>query len=354
MKAVRYYGKEHVQVDDIPEPKLKPGTIKIKPAFTGICGSDLHLYYGGPANGGNSETEPHPLSGETLPVVFGHEFSGTIEEIANDVKTDMKVGDSVVVEPLMVCGECAACKSGRYNLCEKMGFIGINGQGGGMSEHIVVESRWVHPVGDLPLDQAALIEPMSVAHHAVRLSGIQAGQTAVVGGAGPIGLLVGTVLKAKGAKVIISELSQARKDKALESGAADVVVDPSKEDLAKRVREETDGVGAEVAFDAAGVDVVVHQLLASLRQGGRLEIVAIHGKPTPIDFTNELNFAEKQIEGTMGYANDHEAVIKLVRDKHVDLGTFITGKIRPEDLVEKGFKQLRDDADHQVKILVQM
>ncbi|MCT6811206.1 MAG: alcohol dehydrogenase catalytic domain-containing protein, partial [Bifidobacterium sp.] len=239
MKALMYYGKEDVRLEDIPEPELKPGTIKIHPAFTGICGSDLHLYYDGEQNGGNSKDTPHPLSGETLPVVFGHEISGTIEAIADDVHTDMKVGDSVVVEAEMACGECPACKAGNYNDCSKLGFIGINGWGGGMSEHMVVAAERVFPVGDLPLDQAALIEPFSVAYHAVRLIHTEPGQTALVGGAGPVGLLLGTVLKAKGLKVIMSELSQARKDKALQSGAADLVVDPSKEDLLERVKTET-------------------------------------------------------------------------------------------------------------------
>ncbi|WEV53248.1 2,3-butanediol dehydrogenase [Bifidobacterium sp. ESL0704] len=354
MKAVRYYGKEHVQIDDIPEPTLKPGTIKIHPAFTGICGSDLHLYYDGEQNGGNSATEPHPLSGETLPVVFGHEFSGTVEAIADDVDTDLKVGDRVVVEPVMVCGECDACKSGNYNVCEKLGFIGINGGGGGMSEHIVVEAKRVFPVGDMPLDQAALIEPLSVAYHAVRRTDVKAGDTVVVGGAGPIGLLVGTVLKAKGAKVIISELSEVRKNKALESGAADIVVDPSKEDLNERVRKETNGKGADVAFDCAGVGVVVHQLLSCLKQEGKLEIVAVHVKPLEINVTNELTFAERDIQASLGYANDHEKVIKMVREKGVDLSPFITDKIKAEDIVKDGFEKLRNDGEHHVKILVEL
>ncbi|WEV63792.1 2,3-butanediol dehydrogenase [Bifidobacterium sp. ESL0732] len=354
MKAVRYYGKERVQIDDIPEPQLKPGTIKIHPAFTGLCGSDLHLYYDGPESGGINPNKPHPISGETLPVVFGHEFSGTVEAIADDVDTDIKVGDNVVVEPLMVCGECAACKSGNYNVCPKMGFIGINGRGGGMSEHIVVESRWVHAIGDLPLDQAALIEPFSVAYHAVRRTGVKAGQTAVVGGAGPIGLLVAQALKAKGVKVIVSELADIRKKAALDTGVADIVVDPSKEDLAERVHKETNGVGADVAFDASGVGVVVHQLLASLKPEGKLEIVAIHAKPLTINVSEELTGGEKSMEASLGYANDHEDVIKLIHDEHIDLSKFITDKIKAENIVKDGLEELHNNPAQHVKILVQL
>src|SRR5207247_740080 len=107
--------------------------------------------------------------------------------------------------------------------------------GGGLSEKIVVDARWVHPVGDIPLDEAALIEPLSVAYHAVSRAGLTAGATAVVGGAGPIGLLTAAVLKGLGVTTIVTELSAARKNKALSSGVADYLVDPSEEDVKARV-----------------------------------------------------------------------------------------------------------------------
>ena len=355
MKALMYYGKEDVRLEDVPEPELKPGTIKIHPAFTGICGSDVHLYYDGAVNGGgNSPDHPHPLTGETLPVVFGHEISGTIEAIADDVHTDMKVGDAVVVEAEIACGECPACKAGNYNDCDKLAGIGINGGGGGLSEHIVVPAEHVFPVGDIPLDQAAMIEPFAVAHHAIRAMDPHEGQTAVVGGAGPVGLLIGTILRAKGVRVIMSELSSARKEKALQSHSADIVVDPSKEDLAERVRRETDEAGADLAFDAAGAEPVDHQLLEALKATGGLMVVALHGKPITLNLTKELGFGEKFIRGTMGYANDHPDAIKLIHDRNIDLSTFITDRIKVEDIVDKGFRQLREDAENHVKIIVSM
>lgn len=146
MRAAPYYGKEDLRIEDIEEPSVRPGTVKISTAFNGICGSDLHLYHDGPMPPAPSTTEPHPLSGETLPVVFGHEFSGTVEEIGEGVE-GFTVGESVTVEPLMVDGTCPACRQGKYNLCEQMGFIGISGRGGGLAEKVVVESRFVHQVG---------------------------------------------------------------------------------------------------------------------------------------------------------------------------------------------------------------
>ena len=352
MKVARYYGKEDVRIEEIAEPELRPGTVKIIPAFNGICGSDLHLFHNGPMGAPTADT-PHPLSGETLPVVLGHEFSGVVEEIGEGVE-GLQVGDSVVVEPLMVDGTCPACKAGKYNLCEQMGFVGISGRGGGLSEHIVVEQRWVHPVGDLPLDQAALIEPLAVALHAVKHAGASAGQTAVIGGAGPIGLLLASVLKAKGLKTIVSEVSTARREKAMSSGVADVVVDPSSEDLAAVVAEHTDGAGAGLAFDAAGVAAVVHQLLSVLAAGGRLEVVAIHTKPIDLNITGELIMGDRVLGGSIGYAGDHPEAIELARSGKVNLAPFITSKIVVDDIVEHGFNRLIANKDNEVKILVSM
>lgn len=226
MKAARFHAQKDIRIEDIPEPELRAGTVKIDVAWCGICGTDLHEYLEGPifcpAPG-----HPHPLSHEESPVTLGHEFSGTVSEVGEGV-TGLAEGDNVVVEPYFVDGTCDMCQAGSYHLCRQMGFIGLSGGGGGLSEKIVVDQRWVHPIGDIPLDEAALIEPLSVAHHAVARSGVKAGDTALVGGSGPIGLLTAAVLKGMGVTTIISELTQARKEKATSSGVADHVLDPAR------------------------------------------------------------------------------------------------------------------------------
>lgn len=354
MKAVRYYGKEDVRIEEVEEPQTRPGTVKIAPAFNGICGSDLHLYHDGPMPPAPTSADAHPLSGETLPVVFGHEFSGVVEEVGEGVE-GISVGDHVAVEPLMVCNECTACKLGKYNLCEKMGFIGISGLGGGLAEHIVVESRWVHQVGDMPLDQAALLEPLSVALHAVRHAGADqaSGQLAVIGGAGPIGLLTAAVLRAYGVKTIVSEVSAERRSKAQETGVADIVVDPTSEDLIEVVRKASDGAMARYAFDAAGVSVVVDSLFDTLGPGGRLEVIAIHVAPYELDITGRLTMQDREMGSSIGYANDHAEAIRLVNEGLVDLAPYITSKIKAEDIVEQGYQKLLNDRS-EVKILVSM
>lgn len=349
MKAARFHGPKDIRIEDIAEPTLRPGTVKIDVAWCGICGTDLHEYLEGPifcpAPG-----HPHPLSGEEAPVTLGHEFSGTVSELGDGVN-DLTVGESVVVEPYFVCDECPPCKAGNYHLCEKMGFIGLAGGGGGLSERIVVDRRWVHPVGDIPLDQAALIEPLSVAHHAVTRGDVKPGDVALVGGAGPIGLLVAAVLKAEGATVIISELSEARKRKALDTGVADHVIDPSQEDLVTKVREITGGVGADVAFECTSVNVVLDQLFDAVKPTAVIVNVSIWGKPAQLDM-QKLVLKEIDLRGTIAYVRDHAATIKLVQEGKVNLEPFITGRIALDNLIDEGFDTLINRNETAVKIIV--
>ena len=349
MKAARFHGRKDVRIENVDEPVTRSGTVKIAVAWCGICGTDLHEYLEGPIFI-SAPGHPHPLSHESAPVTMGHEFSGTIEEVGDGVE-GLKVGDNVVVEPYFVCNECPPCKAGNYHLCEKMGFIGLAGGGGGLSEKVVVDQRWVHPIGDIPLDEAALIEPLSVAHHAVVRSGAKPGDVALIGGAGPIGLLTAAILKGIGVTTVISELSTARKEKALSSGAADYVIDPTTENVRARVLELTADVGADVAFECAGVNIVLDTLLDALRPAGVLVNVSIWGHPATVDM-QKIVLKEIDLRGTIAYARDHEETISLVTSGKIDLKPFITGRIALDDLISEGFDTLINHNDTAVKILV--
>lgn len=349
MKAARFYGQKDIRIEDIPAPELRPGAVAIDVAWCGICGSDLHEYLEGPIFI-SSPGHEHPLSGESFPVTMGHEFSGTVTALGEGVQ-GLNIGDSVIVEPYFVCGQCAQCKAGHYNLCVKMGFIGLAGGGGGLSEKVVVDQRWVHAVGDIPLDEAALIEPLSVGHHAAMLANPQEGQVALVGGAGPIGLLTAAVLKALGVTVIISELSEARKEKALSSGVADFVVDPSTQDVVQFVREHTNGVGADMAFECTSVNAVLDTLVDAVRPRGAVVVVSIWSKRAEVDM-HKVVLKEIALKGSIAYASDHPATIELVRSGKIDLKPFITGKIGLDNLIDQGFDTLINRNETAVKILV--
>lgn len=349
MKAARYHDRGDIRIEDVPEPRLAPGAVLIDVAWCGICGTDLHEYLDGPIFVPPAG-HPHPISGESAPVTLGHEMSGTIAALGVGV-TDLRLGEHVVVEPYIIRDDVPAEPGVEYQLSPDMNFIGLAGRGGGLSERIVVERRWVHSVGDLPLDQAALIEPLSVGHHAFVRSGASDGEVALVGGGGPIGLLTAAICKAEGLTVILSEVSATRKDMALRTGVADHVLDPTEVSVPDEVRALTDGHGADVAFECAGVDVVFDTLLDAVRPGAVIVNVSIWGHKPVVDL-EKLVVKEIDLRGTIAYANDHAATIELVRSGKLDLAPFITGRIALDDLVEQGFEQLIHHNEDHVKILV--
>jgi (R,R)-butanediol dehydrogenase/meso-butanediol dehydrogenase/diacetyl reductase len=349
VKAARFHGRGDIRVEDVPEPAVRPGTVAVEVEWCGICGTDLHEYLDGPIFAPTPDA-PHPLTGESIPITLGHEFAGVVAELGEGVD-DLAVGDRVVVEPYIVCGRCDACSSGRYNVCATLGFVGLSGLGGGFSKHVVAERRWIHPLGDLGTDVGALVEPLAVAYHAVRLSGARPEHSALVLGAGPIGLVTTAALKAAGVgQVVVVEPAAARKDKAGVAGA-DVVLDPREVDVVATVAELTQGRGADVSFECAGIDQVLKTAIASTRAGGTCVNVAIWGHEASVAM-NDLVFREVKLLGSLAYAHDHPATIEMVASGKVDPFQFITGRIELDDIVEQGFDALVQHKEENVKILV--
>lgn len=354
MKAARFYDRNDIRIEDIEQQELQPGTARVDVAWCGICGTDLHEYLDGPIFC-PSHGNPHPISGEEPPVTMGHEFCGVISEVADDID-DLAVGDHVVVEPYIISEDVnTGPESKTYHLSENMNFIGLGGRGGGLAENVVVKRRWIHKISDkVSLDHAALIEPLTVGYHAVERAGVgedSAGQVALIGGAGPIGLLTAAVLKAFGVTVVVSELSKARREKALETGVADHALNPEEVDVVAKIKELTDGAGADVAFECTSVPVVFDTLMDALRPRGVLQIVSIWGKPAEVDL-NKIVLKELDVRGTIGYVNNHPAAIKLVEDGRVDLTPFVTARIGLDELIDEGFDTLIHRNETAVKILV--
>lgn len=284
-------------------------------------------------------------------------MSGVITEVAEDV-TDLAVGDHVVVEPYLIHDDVDTSEANPfYHLSRDMNFIGLAGGGGGLSENIVVKRRWIHKISpDLPLDEAALIEPLSVGYHAVERSGFASeeaakGKVALVGGAGPIGLLTASVLKAFGATVVISELSPLRRKKTLDSGAADYALNPAEVDVVEEIAKLTDGKGADVAFECTSVQVVLDTLMDAVRPGAVIVVVSIWSKRSNFDI-HKLVMKEIDLRGTIAYSHAHPNTIKLVESGKINLKPFITGKIALQDIVDKGFDTLINHNETAVKILV--
>lgn len=350
MKAALWYGKNDVRVEEIEEPRVVKDSVKIKVKWCGICGSDLHEYLGGPIF--IPVGQPHPLSGNVAPVVLGHEFSGEVVEVGEGV-SKLKPGDRVAVEPIVACGKCPACREEKYNLCSSLGFHGLCGSGGGFAEYTVFPAEFVHKIPDnMSYEQAALIEPMAVALHSIRVADFRTGDTALVLGSGPIGLATIECLKAAGASlVVVLQRKSVRQEYAKRAGA-DVVLDPNEVDVAAEVKKLTDGVGVDTAFETTGAEVGFNIGLDSVKFEGTLVITSIWEKPMTFN-PNVLVFQEKKIVGTLAYRHEFPATIAQMSDGRIKAQGYVTKKILLDDIVKEGFGTLTGpEKKSHVKIII--
>ena len=346
MKAARWHGKKDIRVEEIEEPKIQPGMVKIKVQWCGICGSDLHEYVAGPIL--VPKDEPHPISKDKAPVVMGHEFSGDVIEIGEGV-TRIDVGDRVTVEPILNCGECDACRLGRYNLCVYLGFHGLAGGGGGFSEITMVPEHMVHKLPDhMTYEQGALVEPAAVALHSIRQSQLKAGDKVAVFGAGPIGLLnIQAAIAAGASEVYAVELSKERKELAEKIGA--IVIDPTEVDPVAEIIRLTEG-GVDIAFEVTGVPSVLQQTIDVTTFEGQTVIVSIWEKKANFQ-PNNLVLKERHLTGIIAYRHIFPAVMDLIAQGKFQADVLITKKIDLDDIVDEGFESLVNEKN-QVKILV--
>ncbi|MFI0449708.1 2,3-butanediol dehydrogenase [Actinomadura sp. 6N118] len=327
-----------MRVSDVPPGEPGPGEAAIAVAYCGICGSDLHEYADGPH--AIPVGAPHPESGRTAPLILGHEFCGTVIEVAPDV-TGVGPGDRVAVEPHYRCGTCPRCLAGEYNLCRHFGFAGLMGDGG-LAERAVVPAYMLHRLPpEVSLEQAAVFEPAAVALHALRRSGLAEGDTVAVAGLGPIGLLVVRLAVRYGARrVVAADPSPARREVALRLGA-DRVVDDS-----ALLRE---GEGADIVFEAVGAERTLHDSLAATRRGGGVVLLGLGGTAA-ID-TFALVNDEKSIIASVGYRDVYPELIRLVAEEGLDLTAIVTSTIPLADVVHDGFQALLN-AKKEIKVLV--
>ncbi|WP_326835302.1 2,3-butanediol dehydrogenase [Amycolatopsis rhabdoformis] len=350
MKALRYHGRADVRVEDLPTPDPADGEILVRIATTGICGSDIHEYRGGPL--AIPLDTPHPLTGDRAPVTMGHEFSGTIVALGSGA-TGLRVGQRVAASAVLRCGTCPSCTAGHPQLCRTLGFHGISGGGGAFAEFDAFPAYLANPLPDEISDEAgALLEPLATGIHAVGRSGLTPGQSALVVGAGPIGLMVVVAALAAGAdQIIVSEPSPVRAKAAARFGAT-AVLDPKADDVVARVRELTGGHGVDAAFDTAAAPTSFDTALAAVRPRGHVVNVAVWENPTPLQ-PNALLFSEATITGSLAYTPaEFTRAVEIAAGGAHDLESMVTRSIALADVVTHGFERLAADPGADIKVLV--
>jgi len=345
MRAAMYYGNHKLEIEHIPEPAPGEGQVKVQVSRNGICGTDLHEYYDGPIF--IPPDQPHPLTGKAMPLVIGHEFSGVVTEVGPGV-TDVGEGDGVAIEPIYRCGQCRPCKTGRYNLCNSVGFHGLMADGG-MAEYTVVPQNQIHLLPDsIPVEMGALVEPMSVAYHAAVLGELNDQSRALIYGAGPIGIGLWFALRGMGlTEIDVVEPSSTRRTSIEALGAR--TLDPTAVDVPELIADRTNGDGVDAAFDAAGVTPAVESALECIGERRPLISVAIYDKPISTPLIN-LVLRERRIQGTICYTGaDYYAVIALMAQGHYDTTGWVD-TIPMSGVLEQGFEELR--AGRKMKLLV--
>jgi len=335
MQAGVYLGKETIQVKDWPVPKLATGEVLVRVRYAGICGTDLLIHSG-----------KHPRV--VPPRVLGHEIFGTVADALSPADAAWKAGMRVAVYPLISCGRCAPCREGNAHVCDKLGLIGIDTDGG-IAEYVKAAPEQIVAVPDAVNDeQAALIEPLSVAVHVVRRSGFRPGDTTLVMGGGPIGNLIAQVLRASGARaVILTEVKPRRR--ALADQLHLTTVNPAEESLRDAVLRFTGEPFVDRVFEATGAPAAYRDAVAVCKVRGEIVLVGLPKAPPEVDVLN-LVFKEIQTTGARVYTlKDYQAAIGLLERGVVDVTPLITDRLALA-MVELGFQKMRD-ADSSLKIL---
>ena len=328
MLATFYEGNHTFSVSEKSVASPGPGEVRIKVAYCGVCGTDVHIYHG------------MMDKRVAMPLTIGHEMSGSIDALGEGV-SGFEVGEKVVVRPLDNRGEKPSDK-GISHICEDLKFIGIDSPGA-MQQFWNVPAFTLHKLpSQTDLKLAALVEPLAVACHDVRLSALKAGESAVVLGGGPIGMLVAMVAKQHGANVFLSEVNPTRI--ALAESIGFTVINPAETDLVEEIRIRTDNRLADVVFEVAGVQATVDIMTEVAGLRGRIVMVAIHGQPKPVNLF-KFFWKELQLIGARVYEKeDYEEAISLITANELPFEALITG-VEPLSNIQSVFQKIDQNPD---------
>lgn len=319
MKAVNIPKAHVIELIDVEEPHIENSTdVKVKVKRVGICGSDMHIYHG-----------TNPLA--TYPRIVGHEVTGEVLEVGQDVKALSK-GDRVVIEPITYCGTCYACQNGRPNVCHEVSVFGVH-EDGGMREMIVLPERQLHKVdASIDWNEAVMAEPYTIGAQANWRGQVQSGQTVLIQGAGPIGITALKIAKLKGAKVIISDFTEERLAFAEENGA-DHIIHLQNEKLEDRVMDITNGEGANVVIDAVGLPQTFEAGVEIASPAGFVVLLGFNATPSAIA---QMHITKKEltIVGSRLQTNQFEQVVPLINEGKLTHNGLITHEFSIDDVQE--------------------
>jgi L-iditol 2-dehydrogenase len=331
MKAAFLNTEKELYFDDIPVPVPEIDEVLIKLKYTGICGSDLHYYREGRV-GDNIILAPH---------ILGHESSGEIVEIGKNVK-NINIGDNVTFEPGVPCLECELCRSGRYNLCDKMQFLGAPPYYGTFREFISHKALFTYRLPEnVDLKSAALIEPLAVGFNSLSKLKVQPGQKLVITGAGPIGIMAMIVALAMGAHVTITDVDSYRLQLALSLGA-DQAVDISK----SKIKDNNFDYAVEASGNVGAFPIIMN----GLKKGAHLVLVGM----TSDDLGLKVNtFLKKEIvmHGVYRYANDFQSALRFLSINKIVTETIVSHNYKFDELVE-AFKFVDNPESEKMKVMI--
>ena len=355
MKALRFHAAKDLRIEDIPEPpRPGPGQVLIRNRYVGICGTDLHEYASGPIF---IPTEPHPYSGAHGPQVLGHVFGGEVVAVGEGV-TKVAPGDRVAVQPLIMPrgGEYFADR-GWHNLSGSLALVGLSWASGGMAEMALLNDYNVEKIPDGMTDEeAALVEPTAVCVYACDRGRITAGNSVLVTGAGPIGILALLTARAFGAtRLFVSDVNDTRLALAAEVVPGVVAINPAREDVGERVRAGTEGgIGCDVALECVGNDRALQSCLDAVRKQGVIVQTGLHPGKGSVDFF-QLTFKDAEIRGSWCYpTHGWPRTIELIASGAIPALRAVTKRISLDDAATEGFEALLDPAGTQLKILIDL
>lgn len=337
MKATFYEKNLTMRVGemDVVTPGPKDANIRIH--YGGICGTDLHIYRG------------HMDWRVAESQIMGHEVSGVIEAVGDEV-TSLQVGDRVTVMPLQPCNHCPTCDAGYHHICQNLKFMGIDSPGGFQEIWTAPEYTVFKIPQALSLEHAALIEPLAVACHDVRLSGIQQGDTAAILGGGPIGALIAMVAKSMGVNVLVSEISDYRVELLNKMGIE--TVNPQEADVEALVKEKTQGKGVDAVFEVTGHPSGIELACKLPKARGLIVVVGIFSEPVKVDLF-QFFWKELQLRGARVYeSEDFARAIELAAGGSLALDNLITHRY-PLDAIADALDGIHQGMDA-MKVLLTM